>query len=514
VLRRGNSVDEPASEANSAELRRGQARHPAMAPPPGDEDDFEDRPTGLMFEEPPTGVIEQQPAPVAAAAPAAVAAPEPVPSAPPREEIPDAALQERLREVDALYDRLGELNYYQLLGLPSDADAEGVKQAYFLLARRFHPDAYFRKPIGGHRQKLELIFRMLTRAQEVLHDAQLRAQYDAANHIQKRARRTEPAPEPAPTMNKTSAVFPRMSPPVPSHPPARTGVVSTRPAASYSANTTPPAPASSAQAREAVTPAARKVSQPSLPPANKPSQPSLRPPVITESRPAPAPSAPSSSAARSLAPGRPAAREALLKSLEARRRVPTGASHPPVASSTAYGRAVETSQLEQLAEEFAKRGDKDSAWAAGQLRQAARNERAGELAAVIAMLQTVMVRVSDPRLRELRDKLHKQTLQAGAKEFRSKAMAAEQASNHREGAENWRKVLEAEPNDAKAALHAAACLIKAGDVKSAGQFAKRAVELAPNDPNARKVALRFYETMGMTANANREREALAKLTKK
>jgi curved DNA-binding protein CbpA/Tfp pilus assembly protein PilF len=482
-----------------------------MAPPPGSDDDFDDRPTGVMFEEPPTGMLEQQ-QPAAGPAGAAVA-PAPVPSAPPREEIPDAALQERLREVDALYERLGELNYYQLLGLPPEADEDGVKQAYFLLARRFHPDAYFRKPIGGHRQKLELIFKMLTRAQEVLHDAELRAQYDAAHHIQRRAKRTEPAPQPAPASNKTSAVFPRVSPPAASHPPAaaRSGVVSTRPAASY-ANSTPPAPAvSSTPPREAVAPPARKATQPSMPPVNKPSQPSLRPPVITQ--PAPAPSAPSSSAARSIAPGRPAAREALLKSLEARRRVP-GATNPPGASPTAYGRAVEPSQLEVLADELARRADKDSGWAAGELRRAARNERAGEIAAVIAVLQTVMIRVSDPRLRELRDKLHKQTLQAGAKEFRAKALSAEQSSNHREAAENWRKVLEAEPNDAKAALHAGACLIKAGDVKAAGQFAKRAVELAPNDPNARKVALRFYETMGMTANANREREALGKLAKK
>src|SRR5262245_53920597 len=101
-----------------------------MAPPPGGDDDFDDRPTGLLFEELPTGVVEQPPLTVSEPVAAAAPAPTPVPSAPPAEEIPDAALQERLREVDALYERLGELNYYQLLGLPPEADDEGVKQAY------------------------------------------------------------------------------------------------------------------------------------------------------------------------------------------------------------------------------------------------------------------------------------------------------------------------------------------------------------------------------------------------
>jgi curved DNA-binding protein CbpA len=517
-VRRGNSVDGPASEGAAGEGRFARAERPAKAAPPSAGDDFEDRPTGVMFEELPTGLVQEAPAQVAAPPqPAPVAAPAPAPSLPPRDEVPDAALQERMREVDALYERLGELNYYQLLGLPTEADEEGVKQAYFLLARRFHPDSYFRKPIGGRREKLELIFKVLTRAHEVLRSPEMRAEYDAAHRI---AKRSKPSltPEPAPMSSKTSAVFPRVAASGPSKPPAATpaAVVSTRPPATYGTNSTPPNMRGTTEVVSSAPPRAAK--QPNPAPASKPPQAAPRAPVATQpQQPAPAPSAASNSSARSIAPPRSSAREALLKSLEARRRVPGApaqAKEPVQASPSVHGRAFEDSPLGVIADDLAKRGDNDSTWAANQLRQALKNERAGETVAVVAILQTVMTRVSDPRLRELRDKLHKQGLQAGATEHRNKALQAEQSNSLKEAAEHWRKVLEAEPNDAKAALHAAACLIKAGDVRGAGLYAKRAVELAPNDPNARKVALRFYDTMGMSANANRERDALTKLTKK
>jgi hypothetical protein len=459
-----------------------------------DEDDFDERPTGVMFDEPPAGTADGGPVSLSAAPSLPV-----TPSAPP--EVPDAQLQERLREVDELYERLGELDHYSLLGITPAADEDGVRSAYFQLARRFHPDAYFRKPIGAHRQKLELIFKMLTRAHEVLRSDEQRAAYDAAHGITRPPVVPDVAPEPAPTMSKTSAVFPRARPSQSKPPVERSGVVSTRPAAPSA-----PAPA----ARPAAARPAPAITTP--PPASKLSQPSLRPPVITHSQ-APAPSSSTGSSpgvSRSSPPARPSAREALLKSLEARRIRPAA---PGAANSQAPGPA-QGSPLEAIISDLSRRPDAHTSWAMPQLRKAAQHERAGELDQVVAILQAVMVRVSDPRLRELRDKVHKQALQKGASEHKNLAMQAEQSKNLKEAAEHWRKVLEAEPNDARAALRAGACLLKAGEVKQAGQFAKRAVELAPGDVNARKLALRFYEAMGMTLNATREREAVAKLEKK
>ncbi len=71
---------------------------------------------------------------------------------------------------------------------------------------------------------------------------------------------------------------------------------------------------------------------------------------------------------------------------------------------------------------------------------------------------------------------------------------------------------EVDRKDGKAALEAAVCYMQAKELKSAGHYAKRAVELAPNSVLARRVLLRFYEAMGMELNATRERQALAKLS--
>jgi Tfp pilus assembly protein PilF len=72
-------------------------------------------------------------------------------------------------------------------------------------------------------------------------------------------------------------------------------------------------------------------------------------------------------------------------------------------------------------------------------------------------------------------------------------------------------VSDADRKDAKAALQAAVCYLQAKQVKQAGPFAMRAVELAPDDVLARRALLKFYESMGMELNASRERQALAKL---
>ena len=62
-------------------------------------------------------------------------------------------------------------DYYELLGVPRDADAESLKRAYRRLARQYHPDV--NKDPGAEDK-----FKEVGRAYEVLGDPKTRARYD------------------------------------------------------------------------------------------------------------------------------------------------------------------------------------------------------------------------------------------------------------------------------------------------------------------------------------------------
>jgi len=66
----------------------------------------------------------------------------------------------------------GRRDYYQVLGVPRDADARALKQAFRQLARRYHPDTST-DPDAGQR------FREIAEAYGVLSDPARRASYDA-----------------------------------------------------------------------------------------------------------------------------------------------------------------------------------------------------------------------------------------------------------------------------------------------------------------------------------------------
>ncbi len=61
-----------------------------------------------------------------------------------------------------------EQGHHALLELDQNANAEKVRQAYFALVDRFHPDRYFDKVSDTTRKLLEELFRKLTQAYETL----------------------------------------------------------------------------------------------------------------------------------------------------------------------------------------------------------------------------------------------------------------------------------------------------------------------------------------------------------
>lgn len=71
---------------------------------------------------------------------------------------------------------MSQRDYYEVLGVSRDADADTIKKAYRKLAMQFHPD---RNP--GDKEAEEK-FKEAASAYEVLSDAQKRAQYDRFGH--------------------------------------------------------------------------------------------------------------------------------------------------------------------------------------------------------------------------------------------------------------------------------------------------------------------------------------------
>ena len=86
--------------------------------------------------------------------------------------------KERRRKVLDTYYRLSTLSHYELLGIEQSADKKGIKAAYFELVNDFHPDRYFGKNLGSFKPKLERLFARVTEAHDVLTRQAAREEYD------------------------------------------------------------------------------------------------------------------------------------------------------------------------------------------------------------------------------------------------------------------------------------------------------------------------------------------------
>jgi curved DNA-binding protein len=63
-------------------------------------------------------------------------------------------------------------DYYEVLGVPKDADEKAIKAAYRKLARKYHPD------VNPNKAEAERKFKEINEANEVLSDKEKRAKYD------------------------------------------------------------------------------------------------------------------------------------------------------------------------------------------------------------------------------------------------------------------------------------------------------------------------------------------------
>ena len=71
-------------------------------------------------------------------------------------------------------------NYYSTLGLSRDATPDQIREAFAGYSKKFHPDRFFGRKVGGFAGLLHQIYKRIVVAHEVLRDAGRREAYDRA----------------------------------------------------------------------------------------------------------------------------------------------------------------------------------------------------------------------------------------------------------------------------------------------------------------------------------------------
>jgi hypothetical protein len=89
-----------------------------------------------------------------------------------------APVDTRRLEILEAYDGLAFRTHFEVLGVPRDATEARVREAYFRLAKRFHPDVHHDAALSDLRDKLEEVFTRVGEAYEVLCSPRMRASYE------------------------------------------------------------------------------------------------------------------------------------------------------------------------------------------------------------------------------------------------------------------------------------------------------------------------------------------------
>ena len=132
-----------------------------------------------------TGVIDRE------HWPSAFSASQPAPR--PRVEKPAPVVHEEPRhaeeedDVESFLQRIKTAkSYYDVLGVDAESSPEGLKAAYYQLARRYHPDR-FRRAEASLLPRIESAFARITQAYDTLRDEGLRSSYNSKLRARRKA---------------------------------------------------------------------------------------------------------------------------------------------------------------------------------------------------------------------------------------------------------------------------------------------------------------------------------------
>lgn len=366
----------------------------------------------------------------------------------------DIPVERRKRVLDTFH-RLGELDYYALLGVPRDAEKEAIRTAYFTLSKVFHPDTAYGRNLGSFKAKMERVFRELTEAYETLGRKKKRQAYDEYLGLKHTTRAAEEAMEEA-TVQAQSI---------------ERGAAEPSPAASPSAPPSGPRPPPDAVRRQLFAQriaAATRRSSTSIPAA----------------RPSTMPGAPS--------------------------------SVPPEIATPSQDRRAALRSLAQSLQQASRHTGSGGGQLPRALEEARRAEAEGDLVeAANALRLAVALAPGDVEVQREHDRVHRRLAKGMAETFEKQARYEEQNEKWAEAALSWARVVEGRPDQPEPHRRAALALVRGnGDLRRARDLAQKAVDLEPSVAQNRAVLGQVYRAAGMKLNARRELEEAAKLDPK
>jgi tetratricopeptide (TPR) repeat protein len=108
-----------------------------------------------------------------------------------------AANARRLEITDA-YEGMKTRDFFEFLGVTREADDKGIKEAYFRMAKPYHPDTALDPTLADLRSKREAVFLHLGQVYETLRNPANRARYERMLDARSPRRPPEPSPAAAP----------------------------------------------------------------------------------------------------------------------------------------------------------------------------------------------------------------------------------------------------------------------------------------------------------------------------
>ena len=411
--------------------------------------------------------------------------------------------EEERRTIDAIYERRLTATHYEILGVPRDAERKVIRDAYFALSKRFHPDVFFNRSLGSYRIRIDELFRVFTRAYDVLGNARQRSGYDL--HIGSMESPSRPPPPLVPEVTDivsaarqaaqgSAAEQPRASnPPLAgsaSHPPQPRASSPTNPA---TVNLPPPA---RTPARPVMPPIGTAV----MPPT--PSAPSL-PAAHVSSKPTPGPMQPLDPETLRRA------RESMARRLNSvvPQRSPSASARPPISTPVAMPPAPTSSgQIPRVLE----RGSSVSQLIAN----AEEAQRKGDLTAATEALKQALSMSRDDEALRLRYEATRKLLVAQQVDAHiNAAREAMRESQPLVAAKHWEQAAEGRPTDHLLVLKAAEVLAKyTKEYKRATDLAQRVTMADPNNVKAHVLLAGIFIKAGLKASAYASIQTIARLS--